>query len=226
MLRLRDTIVIQILLVGTMWVFLWNFNPFKNSAQELIAQVDAQERNALFQEIELRSKTPALSQKGTSILEEKIDALSSSLKWEKKRFQVYPRIVTDGIVPVDIRMEFAGKPEQIPVFIEGLKLMPFLGVLSKLEIDSFQQVFVFQLRFYRTDPQVPSWIDKDTDLSTKDKALLRQGFLLMYWKSVQQFFVEEDQQNALKDPLFNLEVLRKLTKKESIYWDRERSFYK
>ena len=226
MLRLRDTILIQVMLAGVMWVFLWNFNPFKTSAQGLMAGIDTKERTELFERIDQLSKSRALTQNGEVLLEQKVDALCAALNWEKKRFQVYPRLPVDGVVPVDIRMELGGSPGQIPIFIEGLKYMPFLGVLHKLELNIKERTFVFQLRFFRTQPKIPSWIDKQSDLSQKDRAVLRQGFLLMYWKSVQKFFVQEHQQNPLNDPYLRLEISRKITLKQPKKWEKGQEFYR
>ena len=209
-----------------MWVFLWNFNPFKTSAQDLMADVDAQERRTLFETIDQLSKSRALTKNGEALLEQNIDALCTAMQWKKERFQIYPRLPVDGMIPIDIRMKFVGKLDRIPVFIEGLKYMPFLGVLQQLDIDIKNQSFSLQLRFFKTQPKVPSWIDEYEELSPKDRAILRQGFLLMYWKSVQQFFAQEQQKNALNNPHLQLEIARNITLKKSMHWEKGQNFYK
>ena len=86
------------------------------------------------------------------------------------------------------------------------------------------QSLFMQLRFLRASPKPPSWIEKSTELSSKEKSIATQGFMLMFWKSFHQKQVQRQKENPLLDSQFFLQVSRRLKQEKDIFWSREEGF--
>jgi hypothetical protein len=95
-----------------------------------------------------------------------------------------------------------------------------------MKIDFRQGVFDFQIRFLRADLQIPSWINDRSDFSEKEKALLRQGWSLQYWKEFRK--TEVYRAKKTNRDSFLMELSRRIsllrTTDRHLYWSSSQGF--
>ena len=208
--RIRSIIIMQIVIAILGWGTLWFFFPFSKSISEQIANLPEQTHENLTGQIERYTSKRQLKETDEQEVQNKLAELHESLHWNcSDRLLFYPRIGEGGIVPVDMKWKCDGELLLLPVYIEGLNRLQARGILQSIHINWAKKEMEFQLRFLRAKPNPPDWSNAREELSPKDVALLRLGWVLMYWKAFQH--AQKEREKAFDKTSFMIELARVLT---------------
>ena len=225
--NIRSIILMQIMVAVACWFTMWLWNPFSKPIADRLDALPEHTHQHLVEQMKLYTSTQQLPQKEEQKIMEELALLQRSLKWdcpEKPIF--YPRIQQDNIIPVDMKWSCNGELLFLPIFMEGIHRLSARGILQSLHIDFSKKEMNFQVRFVRAELSSPDWITDKKGISAKDKALLRQGWMLMYWKSFR--VVEEKRENEIDDDIFMMELSRTLTEyrntNSQIDWSQQKGF--
>ena len=227
--RIRSIIIMQVLIAALGWGVLWFTSPFSEGISDQIANLPVDTHENLAKQIAYHTSKRQLKETDEQEVLEQLKLLHVSLDWSCLNQPVfYPRIGTDGIVPVDMKWKCGGDLLLLPVYIEGLSRMQAHGILQSMNIDFSKKEMEFQLRFLRAEPKPPDWSSAAEDLTPKEMALLRQGWLLMYWKEFQKKLKEREE--SFDQPSFMIELSRVLTQgrntKSRVEWSQGKGFTK
>jgi len=208
--RIRSVIIMQIALAVLGWGALLFFSPFSESISEQIANLPEHTHESLTAEIAKYKSKRQLRAEDEQEVQSMLAKLHESLLWDCSNTPVfYPRIGEDGIIPVDMKWKCTGELLLLPVYIEGLSRLEPLGILQSVHINWASKEIEFQLRFLRAEPNPPDWSDASEELSPKEIAILRQGWLLMYWKAFRH--AQQERENSFDQTSFMIELSRVLT---------------
>lgn len=219
----------QITIAIVSWCVMLLASPFAKPISEQLADLPEETHHNLIKTIEHHISTQELKEKDEEKIMEETILLHNSLHWDcPKKAEFYPRISQEGIIPVDMKWSCSGDLLSLPVFIEGLSRLSSRGILQSVHIDFPNKEMSFHLRFLRAKPNCPDWIDSREDISEKEKALLRQGWLMMYWKAFRR--LEKERERERNKDLFMIELSRTLTQyrntKALIDWSLRKGFTK
>ena len=227
--RIRSVIIMQIAIAVLGWGMLLFFSPFSESISEQIANLPEQTHTNLTAEIAQYKSKRQLKEEDEQEVQSTLAKLHESLLWDCSNTPVfYPRIGEDGIIPVDMKWKCTGELLQLPVYIEGLSRLEALGILQSIHMNWASKEIEFQLRFLRAEPNPPVWSDASEKLSPKEVALLRQGWVLMYWKAFRH--AQQERENSFDKTSFMIELSRVLTKNRNsnarVDWSLSNGFTK
>ena len=227
--RIRSIIVMQVMIAAFGWGFLWFLSPFSENISDQIANLPAETHENLTAQLVLYKSARQLKESDEQEVLRDLGKLNESLSWKCPDSPVfYPRIGEHGIVPVDMKWKCVGNLLQLPVYIEGLSRIRSRGVLSSIQVNSTKEEMEFQMRFLRAVPEPPDWSSVKEELSQKEKAILRQGWLILYWKAFQQ--AQNKREEVFDKQSFMIELSRVLTEVRNIdarvEWSVETGFTK
>jgi hypothetical protein len=225
--RTRRIVALQFGITLLCWSCLWVFKPFAEPMTERIANLPPQTHQNLSDQLKNLVSQTRLRIEDEEEIRAQVQKLSMALGWKVKGdILFYARMSEDGRVPVDMKWKSIGSVLELPIYLEGLNRLSAQGVLEKIKVDFKERGIEFQLRFIRSNLRIPTWIEKSNEFSKKEKALLRQGWSLQYWKAFQQFQAERESQRSKN--LFLIELSRRLsllrTTDRYLYWSSEQGF--
>ena len=227
--RIRSIIFMQITIAVLGWGGLLMLSPFSKGISEQISNLPEETYDNLTKQIAQYKSKRQLKEAGEQEVHDTLSMLHKSLGWtciDTPEF--YPRIGENGIIPVDMKWKCSGELLQLPIYLEGLRRLQAYGVLQSLHMNCAKEEMEFQLRFLRALPNPPDWGSSKEKLTSKEKALLRQGWLLMYWKEFQK--VQRERGSTFDQDSFVIELSRVLTENRNtgarIDWSLEGGFTK
>ena len=207
--RTIQIILIQCAGALLVWLLLWNVPLFRTAPSKQIVNISDDSLVHLSKSLAFYRTVDQFKAEDEIILKEQVQKLAQALDWKEEHVQLYPRLPIDGVIPIDVRLEFVAQPQSIPIFLSGLARLSYGGVLEKLEYSMDKNRCFIQLRFLRTNPRAPSWIQEESTLSEKEKSIVQQGFMLMFWKSFYIKQQERKQNNPISKPIFLMELSRR-----------------
>ena len=225
--KVRNIILVQCIIAILCWGYMWFFRPFAEPIASRIEKLPVETHQKIAQELQnTMSQKQLLIEEESQVIAE-LKRLAEVLKWEiVGDVSVYSRISEDGIIPVDMKWKMKGDVLFLPLYLEGLRRLSAQGVLQKMSIQFHRKTVDIQLRFIRADVQIPKWIQEEDDLSEKNKALLRQGWMLQYWKDFRMLEMHRWKQWDWSS--FVVELSRQITlfrtQEKTVYWSLEEGF--
>ena len=225
--KVRYIILLQCIIAMLCWGYMWFFRPFSEPILSRLEKLPTDTHQKIAKELqETISKQQLLVEDEPKVIAE-IQKLGTALKWELLgEISVYPRISEDGIIPVDMKWKIEGDFLFLPLYLEGLRRLSAQGLLEKMVMQFHRKTVDIQLRFMRADAHIPNWINQEKTLNEKNKALLRQGWMLQYWKDFRN--TERERKEQLDWTIFAVELSRQITlfrsQEKTLYWSVQEGF--